>query len=128
MTDVPLSALLEQIELSINKLGTVKGIKKTTKMYTNIKSDISDFNLKLNYYDKKLEELNIINYDRAIKENVCNDDEFTDAITELENIKESFVNGKIDIETMIAMYERSHMLISKCKNYLANKKMEIVNI
>ena len=113
--------------------------KKLTKIQNDISimEETNDFKIQMKKFKKNsqriieakelLDNLNK-KLDLEIKDSVIiSEDEYYKNIKQLEEFKKSIeTNDKL--ENMMDIYNKSQQIISECKKYLENQKMEIENI
>ena len=59
---------------------------------------------------------------------ICNHDIYLTNIDDMKNIENMMANGDMELDDMIDMYEKSHMIMQDLIHFLDNQKLKVVNI
>ncbi len=125
MANIDFDDEIEEINKDIDNMASNKDIKKTIDKYNLTNKKILDLRTKLENIQKELEE-NKYDGEQNSEELIC-DKEFIEYLDELDNFKNN-LNNNLKLDEIIEIYKNSVSKINKCRDYLENQKIEVINI
>ncbi len=115
---------IEEINQDIDKMSSNKDIRKNIIKYNYNNKKISDVKQKLETLQREIEENK---NDDENSEELISDTLFMTYIKELDELKKN-LNNSLKLHEAIEIYKNSISKIKKCKDYLENQKIEVINI
>jgi hypothetical protein len=123
-TNYDFDNIIEEINLDIDKMSLNKDIRKNIIKYNYNNKKITEVKLRLENLQKEIEENK---NDNENSEELISDTQFMNYLKDLEELKKG-LNASLKLHEAIGIYKSSTEKIKKCKDYLENQKIEVINI
>jgi len=112
--------IIDKLEQDINQMSSNKDIQENILKYKDNLKKILEVKENLKYLQNELLE----NKPENNPDELINNTQFMDYITELDEVKKHLDNLKL--HKLIKIYKSSIRKIMQCKDYLENQKIEII--
>ena len=122
-----IDTLLDEISLDVEKmnLSSSKDIRKNVIKYNYNLKKIEECKNRLSSLQQEIIETDM----SSSSDELINDDEYLKFIEQLDEVKKIISNNNpIKLAEIVNIYKNALENINKCREYLENQKIEIVNI
>ena len=122
-----IDTLLDEISLDVEKmnLSSSKDIRKNVIKYNYNLKKIEECKNRLSSLQQEIIETDM----SSSSDELINDDEYLKFIEQLDEVKKIISNNNpIKLAEIVNIYKNALGNINKCREYLENQKIEIVNI
>ncbi len=122
-----IDSALEEISQDIEKMSasSSKDIRKNVVRYNYNLKKIEECKNKLNSLHQEIQEVDT----SSSSEELINDEEYLKFIEQLDEVKKIISsNNPVKLAEMVNIYKNALNKITKCRDYLENQKIEVVNV
>jgi hypothetical protein len=122
-----IDSVLEEISQDIEKMSasSSKDIRKNVVRYNYNLKKIEECKTKLNSLHQEIQEVDT----SSSSEELINDEEYLKFIEQLDEVKKIISNNNpVKLAEMVNIYKNALNKITKCRDYLENQKIEVVNV
>ena len=124
-----IDTLLDEINVDVEKMNTAssKDIRKNVVRYNYNLKKIEECKNRLSSLQQEIIENDMT----SSSDELINDEEYLKFIEQLDEVKKmisSSSNNSIKLTEMVNIYKSALEKINKCRDYLENQKIEIVNV
>ena len=122
-----IDSVLEEISQDIEKMSasSSKDIRKNVVRYNYNLKKIEECKTRLNSLHQEIQEVDT----SSSSEELINDEEYLKFIEQLDEVKKIISsNNPVKLAEMVNIYKNALNKITKCRDYLENQKIEVVNV